>query len=63
MIEAELENLLRQWDDLADWLWRHLEPDVEGLWVGEVRVPPIARRLLGDDALIRITVIPRTKDF
>jgi hypothetical protein len=38
-------------------------PGVKGVWVGEIPAPPIARRLLGNDAVIRITVIPRTRDF
>jgi hypothetical protein len=40
-----------------------VEPNAKGLWAGEVPVPSIARRLLGDAAHIRITVIPRTRDF
>ncbi|WP_457971614.1 esterase/lipase family protein [Arthrobacter sp. D1-17] len=54
-------------------LWKPMEegetaledkaPDVKGSWVGEIAVPSIAHRLLGDKALIRITVIPRTRDF
>ena len=40
-----------------------VEPDVKDMWVGEIRVPSIARRLLGAKALIRIAVIPRIRDF
>ncbi|MET4590716.1 hypothetical protein [Arthrobacter sp. 754] len=62
---STLERPVRLWKPMeeAEKPLVDVEPDVEGLWVGEVPVPSMANRLLGDNALIRITVIPRTRDF
>lgn len=62
---SSFERPVRLWNPMEEGeeALTDVKQDVEGLWVGEVRVPPIARRLLGNDALIRLTVIPRTRDF
>jgi hypothetical protein len=31
-------------------------------WCGEIRVPPVARPLMGEDARLRVTVTPRSSD-
>lgn len=51
---------VRDWRPTDDEKLTDLFPDVPLLWAGEKPVPEIARRLLGANARIRITVTPHT---
>jgi hypothetical protein len=56
---SELPVAVRDWHPDAGEALRDLDPTPKR-WCGEVPVPRIARRLLGDEARIRLTVTPRT---
>jgi pimeloyl-ACP methyl ester carboxylesterase len=56
---SDIETTLRDWDPGTTDPLKDIEPEPKH-WVGEIPLPPIAHRLMGENAKIRLTVTPRT---
>jgi hypothetical protein len=56
---SDIQTTLRDWDPGTTDPLKDIEPEPKH-WVGEIPLPPIAHRLMGVNAKIRLTVTPRT---
>jgi hypothetical protein len=56
---SRLPGAIRSWEPTAAEALPDADPGTTDNWVTEVPLPPAAHRLLGKDALLRLTVTPR----
>jgi hypothetical protein len=54
-----IPGAIRSWQPRLSDALPDTDPDTQGRWVGDIPLPPAAHALLGDRALLRITVTSR----